>query len=133
MENNEEKYTRLFAAVEEVIRSSFADNKGMRQFLDFQMQIPGYSIHNTAMIMAQRPDALKVQNFRYWKSKGLYVHAGEQGIAVLVPAPGSNGRLIFKMGYVFDMKQTNARPEKMKELLLEGQTETIEKEKIKWN
>ncbi|HAT88357.1 MAG TPA: hypothetical protein DCS73_01115 [Roseburia sp.] len=132
MENNEEKYTRLFAAVEEVIRSSFADNKGMRQFLDFQMQVPGYSIHNTAMIMAQRPDALKVQNFRYWKSKGLYVHAGEQGIAVLVPAPGSNGRLIFKMGYVFDMKQTNAGPEKIKELLSEGQTATIEKEKIKW-
>ena len=132
MENNEEKYKRLFSAAEEVIRSAFADEKGMRQYLDFQMRIPGYSVHNTAMIMAQRPDALKVQNFRYWKNKGLYVHAGEQGVAVLVPATGSSGHLVFKIGYVFDMKQTNASPEKMSELLKEEKREQINKEKIIW-
>lgn len=129
MENNEEKYKRLFSAAEEVIRSAFADEKGMRQYLDFQMWISGYSVHNTAMIMAQRPDALKVQNFRYWKNKGLYVHAGEQGVAVLVPATGSSGHLVFKIGYVFDMKQTNASPEKMSELLKEEKREQIDKEK----
>ena len=70
MENNEEKYKRLFSAAEEVIRRAFADEKGMRQYLDFQMRIPGYSVHNTAMIMAQRPDALKYRISDTGKTRG---------------------------------------------------------------
>ena len=37
--------------------------------------------------------------------------------------------MVFKIGYVFDMKQTNASPEKMSELLKEEKREQINKEK----
>ena len=40
--------------------------------------------------------------------------------------------MVFKIGYVFDMKQTNASPEKMSELLKEEKREQIDKEKIIW-
>lgn len=116
-QDKEERTVQLFAQAEEVIRQAFADGSGLREFLDFRNRVSGYSAHNTAMIKAQAPAAQMVGSFRYWKSQGLYVHLGERGAAILMPAGNGNGHTAFQLGYVFDITQTNAGENKKKELL----------------
>lgn len=115
-QDKEEKTVRLFAQVEEVIRQTFDNEKGMRDYLDFRFQVPGYSVHNTAMMKAQRPDAQLAGSFQFWKEQGLYIRRGEQGMAILAPAKGENGNTAFTLRYVFDINQTNADEEKKKEI-----------------
>ena len=116
-QDKEERTVRLFAQAEEVIRQTFDDEKGMRDYLDFRFRVPGYSAHNTAMMKAQRPEAQLAGSFQYWKEHGLYIRRGEQGMAILAPAKGENGNTAFALRYTFDLNQTNADKEKKNEML----------------
>lgn len=115
----EDKITRLFAQAEEVIRKTFMGEEEMRKYLDFKLRIPGYSVHNTAILMAQKPDAQYMGSFQYWKEQGTYIRAGEKGTAVLMPA-GKAGNTAFRLGYLFDIGQTEFTDEKRQEILDSG-------------
>lgn len=120
MENLQDKEGRivsLFAQAEEIIRQTFADEQGMRRYLDYKSRIPGYSANNTAMLLAQRPQAQYMGSVRFWKGEGTYIHAGEKGTAILMPAAQTGGRTSFKLGWLFDLNQTNLSEEKKQELL----------------
>ena len=120
MENLQDKEGRivsLFTQAEEIIRQTFADEQGMRRYLDYKSRIPGYSANNTAMLLAQRPQAQYMGSFQFWKGEGTYIHAGEKGTAVLMPAAQTGGRTSFKLGWLFDLDQTNLSEEKKRELL----------------
>ncbi|MBO5524716.1 MAG: hypothetical protein J5986_13785 [Roseburia sp.] len=123
-QDKEEKTVRLFAQAEEVIRQTFDDEKGMRDYLDFRFRVPGYSVHNTAMMKAQRPEAQLAGSFQYWKEHGLYIRRGEQGMAILAPVKGENGNTAFTLRYIFDLNQTNADEEKKNEMLSQGKSES---------
>ena len=119
LQDKEDRIVGLFAQAEEVIRQTFADEQGMRRFLDYKVRIPGYSANNTAILLAQRPDAKWLGSFTLWKRENTYIHAGEKGVAVLVPAvPAGTGRNVtFKLGWLFDIDQTNLAEERKQELL----------------
>lgn len=119
LQDKEDRIVGLFAQAEEVIRQTFADEQGMRRFLDYKVRIPGYSANNTAILLAQRPDAKCLGSFTLWKRENTYIHAGEKGVAVLVPAvqAGTGRDVTFKLGWLFDIDQTNLTEERKQELL----------------
>jgi hypothetical protein len=78
-----------------------------------------YSLHNTWLIAAQRPDATLVAGFQTWKTMRRFVRRGEQGIAILAPIVRRRGQsddedergvVGFRAAYVFDVSQTDGEP-----------------------
>ena len=114
LQDKEDRIVGLFAQAEEVIRQTFADELGMRRFLDYKVRISGYSANNTAILLAQRPDAKCLGSFTLWKRENTYIHAGEKGVAVLVPAvqAGTGRDVTLKLGWLFDIDQTNLTEER---------------------
>jgi len=79
-----------------------------------------YSERNAALIVMQRPEATEVHGFGEWRALGRCVRKGEHGIRILVPVgrsadkeptetkpDGEKGRQLFKIGFVFDVAQTD--------------------------
>jgi antirestriction protein ArdC len=93
-------------------------------WLRMQARFHRYSFHNTLLIALQRPDATRVASYRTWHSLGRQVRRGERGIAIFVPitrrvevdsdddAPAESVRIVhaFRVGYVFDIAQTDGAP-----------------------
>jgi len=79
-----------------------------------------YSLNNTLLIFAQRPEATLVHGYRAWQALGRQVQAGERGITILAPlvkrdpekAPDENARQVvgFRTVSVFDVAQTQGEP-----------------------
>lgn len=80
-----------------------------------------YSLANTLMIFAQRPDATHVAGYRQWQEKfNRQVQRGEQGIKIFYPRfrkalDEETGEIIdklagFGVGSVFDVTQTEGEP-----------------------
>jgi len=93
-----------------------------------------YSERNSLLIAMQRPGARDVAGFRAWLDRGRCVRKGQTGIMILQPAARtagkaagdsstageaseseeasgngkSRGRQLFKVGFVFDISQTDA-------------------------
>lgn len=57
----------------------------LKAYLAAMAKFPQYSVNNTLLIMAQRPDAQHVAGFTMWKRLGRSVRKGEHGIAILAP------------------------------------------------
>lgn len=112
-----------------------------REFFDFMTEMYNYSPKNQMLIQSQYDGALGVAPFGYWKKEGFSVQKGEKGIKIFVPKTVSYfknsegitkqlskatpnekidiqlGRYevtkqnYFSVGSVFDITQTNAKPE----------------------
>ncbi|MBI1374557.1 MAG: DUF1738 domain-containing protein [Phycisphaera sp.] len=94
-------------------------SEALIQYLDTMARFHHYSWHNVMMILSQRPDASRVAGFRTWKKLDRFVKRGEKGIAIFVPIrvkatdPVTDEEkkvLRFKVGYVFDIAQTEGEP-----------------------
>lgn len=95
----------------------------LREWLRTVARFHRYSLHNTWLILLQRPDATLVAGYRAWKKMGRYVRPGEKGIAIIVPRrykvevidPETGEvrveeKIYFSTGHVFDISQTEGRP-----------------------
>ena len=120
------------------------------EVLAFASNFYHYSINNTELIYAQNPRASFVQSYEGWKKMDAQVIRGETGIKIWVPVKATflmldennyvplseataeqkesfrNGyiegktRTTYKVGYVFDIGQTNFPKEKYPELYSMG-------------
>src|SRR5215212_288857 len=91
------------------------------------------SVHNSCLVLTQRPTASMVGGFRQWKAHGRSVKKGEHGLMIWVPtsrttdaeptagapqpateapAEGDGKRAGFVMGTVFDVTQTEPTGER---------------------
>ena len=83
-------------------------------YLDVQARFDRYSVGNALLITAQSPEATRLADFDTWKSGGVYVKRGEDGIVILEPGKeyeredGSVG-VSYDVKKVFDISQTNSR------------------------
>lgn len=83
-------------------------------YLDVQARFDRYSVGNALLITAQSPEATRLADFDTWKSSGVYVKRGEDGIVILEPGKeyeredGSVG-VSYDVKKVFDISQTNSR------------------------
>ncbi|MBR1862014.1 MAG: hypothetical protein IJ796_09195 [Lachnospiraceae bacterium] len=117
----------------------FRSSEAWKDFLSMQSKMPDYSFNNCMLIMIQtKGKASMCMGFNSWKKLGRTVKAGEKGIRILCPAPkkitseeekrDKDGNLVYgvdgnpekekitkvipgyKVGYTFDVSQTEGEP-----------------------
>lgn len=133
----DEKFNALHEQLESIADSYVADPKIIAEYLQFASKFYLYSPANTMLIHRQNPHATFVASFQAWRSQGHSVRRGETGMKIFVPVNGtffkdasgivkqlsqateeerklvkenkleSWQRLLFKIGTVFDIIQTN--------------------------
>lgn len=100
-------------------------------YLDIQARLD-YTVSNTLLIMAQKPDAMMLKDNTHWKENNLYIKKGEKGIQILEPkgeyerADGSIGTS-YAVKYVFDISQMSGKfqmnkPSYTTQMILSGLT-----------
>lgn len=57
----------------------------LKAHLAAMARFPRYSVNNTLLILAQKPDAQHCAGLRTWNRLGRYVRKGERGIVILAP------------------------------------------------
>jgi DNA primase catalytic core len=121
---------------------ALADGPQWQRWLDVAARFHGYSLNNTLLLLAQKPDARQVAGYGLWQQLGRQVNRGERGLLILAPvvravaADDSDAvalgerrtrklpRVVgFRPTYVWDISQTNGPPlpERPEPQLLAGQ------------
>lgn len=62
--------------------ASLAESGQWQRFLDFTASFHTYSLNNTLLIWAQRPDASRVAGYRQWENLGRHVRKGEKSVKI---------------------------------------------------
>ncbi|ERI90691.1 helicase protein [Clostridiales bacterium oral taxon 876 str. F0540] len=93
----------IYDKITDIVTSS---KEEWKEFLSFASRIYKYNFDNTILIYAQRPDATMVANMEVWNKKiGRYINRGTRSIAVF-----DTSKPNLKLGYLFDIKDTNGDP-----------------------
>ena len=132
-----EKMEEVSKMLEEGVKA-FRSSAQWKEYLTMQSRMPRYSFNNTILIMMQtKGQATMCQSFTGWKVMERSVKKGEKGIRIICPAPykryeyepkrDENGNEIkaadgsvvkekvchvmqgYKIGYTFDVKQTEGK------------------------
>ena len=148
--NRSEKLETLDHQIRDIINQWNEDPAQISDFLQFASKFSySYSPRNTMLIQQQQSGAILCKSFQGWKELGYSVKRGEHGMEVYVPTPitllkiadteipyskaskeqqaaydagNLEGRKIihFKVGYTFDIAQTNFPPEHYPKFLDRG-------------
>jgi hypothetical protein len=90
---------------------SVQDPDKFRSYLDLQAQMPGLSVSNALLVLAQRDQPIRdLATYNEWKDRGRAVRRGENGFRTLASvtytrSDGSEGTS-FKVSRLFDIAQT---------------------------
>ena len=105
----------LYALSDDTAMEVSGDSGRLRQYLDVQSRFDHYSTVNALLIMAQKPEATRIGDFDYWKSKGAFVKPGQSGFSILEPgkeyerSDGSGTGISYNVKKVFDISQVDTR------------------------
>ncbi len=147
----EDQLKQAQETVLEIARNFDRDPTQIAEMLAFQSRFHRYSVRNSMLIYKANPHATFTASFAHFKSMGWSVQKGQKGIQILVPARvtyiqdgekwvqlskaskqlqeeyhrgtlQSRSVLRFKVGYVFDISQTNCPPEQYPKIFSMGQS-----------
>lgn len=105
----------LYALVDQTISGITADSSAFQSYLDVQCHFDRYSVANTALILAQMPQATRLMSFEEWKAAGARIQQGAKAITILAPGKeykrddGSTG-VYYNPKKVFDISHTDQEP-----------------------
>ncbi|MFR6523008.1 MAG: ArdC-like ssDNA-binding domain-containing protein [Lachnospiraceae bacterium] len=117
----------------------FMESEKYKTFLSSMAKFHNYSLNNQILIAVQKPDSTLCAGYTTWQKQNRYVKKGEKGIRIICPAPYKkeylkdvidkttgkpellpDGRTkqeivqkvipFFKVGYVYDISQTEGQP-----------------------
>lgn len=117
----------------------FMESEKYKAFLSSMAKFHNYSLNNQILIAVQKPDSTLCAGYTTWQKQNRYVKKGEKGIRIICPSPYkkeylkdvidkttgkpellSDGRTkqeivqkvipFFKVGYVYDISQTEGQP-----------------------
>lgn len=117
----------------------FMESEKYKAFLSSMAKFHNYSLNNQILIAVQKPDSTLCAGYTTWQKQNRYVKKGEKGIRIICPAPYKkeylkdvidkttgkpellpDGRTkqeivqkvipFFKVGYVYDISQTEGQP-----------------------
>lgn len=132
-----EKDTKALSAHLKEGMKKYVNSDQYKNFLTAMSHFHDYSTKNIQLILAQNPTATQIASYQTWKGRfGRQVQKGEKGIKIFVPIQikvrdengevrkDENGQEItttrFKLGTVFDVKQTEGKELPKPLHLLEG-------------
>ena len=85
--NNRERVKEIVAGIEKNIQELFQSEKYF-DYLRTMSRFHNYSLNNTLLIYAQRPNAeTPIAGFQKWKQFGRHVKKGEKGLTIIAPTP----------------------------------------------
>jgi len=108
-EQREKVYSMIVNTAEVVAR----DGAKFQSYLDVQSRFDHYSVANTLLILAQKPDATHIADFDTWKEQGAYIRKKETGFYILEPGDeyrrddGTVG-ISYNLKKMFDISQAGA-------------------------
>lgn len=90
------------------------NGESFKAYLDVQARFDRYSVGNAILITTQLPEATRLADFDTWKSSGVSVKRGENGITILEPGKEYEREdksigVSYDVKKVFDISQTNSR------------------------
>lgn len=117
----------------------FMESEKYKTFLSSMAKFHNYSLNNQILIAVQKPDSTLCAGYTTWQKQNRYVKKGEKGIKIICPSPYKkeylkdvidkttgkpellpDGRTkqeivqkvipFFKVGYVYDISQTEGQP-----------------------
>lgn len=117
----------------------FMESEKYKAFLSSMAKFHNYSLNNQILIAVQKPDSTLCAGYTTWQKQNRYVKKGEKGIRIICPSPYKkeylkdvidkttgkpellpDGRTkqeivqkvipFFKVGYVYDISQTEGQP-----------------------
>lgn len=104
-----EKRDHLYELAENQAKEVVSSPQKYQQFLTLMSKF-NYTVTNTLLVMAQKPQATMLKDGNYWRENKLYIKKGEKGIQILEPSgeyqrdDGSYGTS-YNPKYVFDVSQ----------------------------
>lgn len=134
-----DKVKVLLDSIHDQLEQHLHTKEDILELLHFNQKFHRYSFRNMLLIDSQFKGAMAVGSYQFWKEQGFQVQRGEKGIEILTPVKvtlfkdeqGQEKSLksatkeekdriqkgeiqtrqltTFKMGYVFDVSQTNAK------------------------
>lgn len=148
-QNQEDTRKELDAMIQQIAETYVEDPKNIQELLKFNSQFYRYSLKNTMLIQHQNPGAVFVQSYTDWKKMGVLVKGGEKGMKIYRPEEAtilkidnhlvpleqatdeqkaaykkgeieSTTKRYFRLGYVFDIAQTNFPKEKLPKYFFMG-------------
>ena len=85
--NNRERVKEIVAGIEKNIQELFQSERYF-DYLRTMSRFHNYSLNNTLLIYAQRPNAeTPIAGFQKWKQFGRHVKKGEKGLTIIAPTP----------------------------------------------
>lgn len=113
-QQKKEQREMVYGMIDTVAGAVAGNGAVFQSYLDAQARFGRYSVSNTLLMLAQKPDATQVRSFDGWQEQGTYIRKGEAGFYILEPGEeyqrddGTTG-----VGYnpkkVFDISQTGLR------------------------
>lgn len=117
----------------------FMESEKYKAFLSSMAKFQNYSLNNQILIAVQKPDSTLCAGYTTWQKQNRYVKKGEKGIKIICPSPYKKEYLkdvidkttgrpellpdgkarqeivqkvipFFKVGYVYDISQTEGQP-----------------------
>lgn len=82
---SDEKVKELTQKLLDGVKQTF-ESGNYKKYLEFVSTFHDYSLRNTILILAQKPNASLVAGFESWKKRSRYVKRGEKGIAIFAPS-----------------------------------------------
>lgn len=132
----------------------FMESEKYKTFLSSMAKFHNYSLNNQILIAVQKPDSTLCAGYTTWQKQNRYVKKGEKGIRIICPAPYKKEYLkdvidkttgkpellpdgkakqeivqkvipFFKVGYVYDISQTEGQPLPEIADILEGDLDEV--------
>lgn len=122
--NYQKEVKNALQMLEAGVREMF-ESERYEEYIQALARFHNYSFNNALLIAMQRPDATAVASFTTYRKMKIHIKKGEKGIKILCPVPYTkqvhevNGdgeeqikvvpQMRFKIGYVFDIAQTDGK------------------------
>lgn len=105
---------RAYELIDNTAMEIVGNGEIFKAYLDVQARFDRYSVGNAILISAQLPEATRLADFDTWKSSGVSVKRGENGITILEPGKEYEREdksigVSYEVKKVFDISQTNSR------------------------
>ena len=82
--SSDEKTKQAFEMIEQGVRDVYSSDS-FKQYLSCLSKFHNYSLNNTLLILAQKPDASLVAGYRSWQTNfNRHVDKGEKGLMILI-------------------------------------------------
>ena len=113
-QQKQEQREMVYSTIDNTAEAVAQDSAAFQKYLDVQSRFDRYSVANSLLILAQKPDATRIADFDTWKEQGAYIRKNESGFYILEPGEeyqrddGTVG-ISYNPKKMFDISQTGAR------------------------